>query len=156
MKITLPFILLFTSILIFGFTNKPTTSKSDLKCDLLEAYAEKPKELEFIKCESVKNSQIIHRAMYKVAGKDSKKVEKFLKEQYGMGNLKWACCGWDNAGVYGEFNHSEFKKIDPYCSAIVMMFASGEKRDTTNNSITLENDRNKIDYFMVVVELVII
>lgn len=155
MKFILKYILLSSTFLIFSFSNKFVNSKAELKCNLLEAYAKTPKELEFVKCEEVKNSQIIYRATYRVRGNKSKIVEDFLVENYGMGNLKWACCGWDNAGVYGQFKHVEFEKIDPYCSAVISMFASGEKTDKSKNAINLEQDREKIEYFTVTVELII-
>ncbi|MEP0214509.1 MAG: DUF4952 domain-containing protein [Cellulophaga sp.] len=155
MNSILKYILFSFTVLIFGFSNEFVNSKTELKCNLLEAYAKTHKELEFVKCEEVKNSQIIYRATYRVRGNKSKIVEGFLKENYGMGNLKWACCGWDNAGVYGQFEHPEFEKIDPYCSAVISMFASGEKIDKSKNTINLEHDRDKIEYFTVTVELII-
>lgn len=155
MKSILKYILLASTVLIFGFSNKVDNSNLELKCDLLEAYAKKPKELEFVKCEEVKNSQIIYIVTYKVRGSKSKIVEDFLIENYGMGNLKWACCGWDNAGIYGEFEHVAFKEIDSYCSAVISMFASGEKMDKTKNTIKLERNRDEIEYFTVRVELIV-
>ena len=125
--------------------------------DILSTYAEKPNGLEFIKCEKPKNSQTIIKATYRVNGKQSKEIEDFLVENYGMGELKWACCGWDNAGKFGTFEHSEFKKIDAYCHATISMYASGEVEDENEpTGIKLETDRNKIDYFTVIVKLVII
>ncbi len=86
-----------------------------------------------------------------------KKIEHFLIENYGMGKLKWVCCGWETGGKYGGFEHSEFKKIDSYCSATIDMYASGEIEDENQpTEIKLETDRRKIDYFTVIVELVIV
>lgn len=146
------------SVLNFDKTNYKTWWNPKIPCnDLLSTYAKKPNGLEFIKCESVENSQTKIRATYQVSGKNSKEIEDFLVQNYGMGKLKWTCCGWDNAGKYGGFEHSEFKKIDPYCSAIISMYASGEIEDKNEPSgIKLEFDRNKIDYFTVVVELLIV
>ncbi len=125
--------------------------------DLLSVYAEKPKELRFIKCERIKGSQTIVRATYKVAGKKSKAIEDFLVKTYGMGKLEWTCCGWDNGGKYGVFEHSEFKKINRYCLALISMYASAEVQDKSKQSkVRLETDRNKIDFFTVIVELVIV
>ncbi len=91
--------------------------------DLLSVYAEKPKGLKFIKCERIKVGQSIVRATYKVSGKKSKEVEDFLVKTYGMGKLKWTCCGWDNGGKYGVFEHSEFKKVNRDCLALISMYA---------------------------------
>ena len=125
--------------------------------DILSTYAKKPKDLDFIKCERFKNNQTIIKVTYRVNGKQSKFVEDFLVKNYGMGKLKWTCCGWENKGKYGSFEHSAFKKIDPYCSVIISMYASGEVEDENEPTrIKLETDRNKIDYFTVIVELVIV
>ena len=142
----------------FDKTNYETWWTTEISCgDILSTYVKKPNDLEFIKCERPKNSQTIIKATYRVNGKESKRIEDFLIENYGMGELKWTCCGWDNGGKYGSFEHSEFKKIDKYCSATVSMFASREIEDDNKlTEVKLEFDRNKIDYFTVIVELVII
>ncbi len=139
-------------------TNNETWWNAQASCkDILSTYAKKPNSLEFIKCERLENSQTIIKATYRVKGKQSKEIEDFLVENYGMGKLSWTCCGWDNAGKYGRFEHSEFKKIDTYCSAIISMYASGEVEDEDEpTGIKLETDRDKIDYFTVIVELVIV
>ncbi|WP_298540899.1 DUF4952 domain-containing protein [uncultured Aquimarina sp.] len=146
------------SISNFDKTNYKTWFNLQVSCnDILSTYAIKPNGLEFIKCVRPKNSQIKIKATYRVNSKQSKEIENFLVENYGMGELKWACCGWDNAGKYGGFEHPEFKKIDPYCTAIISMYASGGIKDKNEwNGIKLETDRNKIDYFIVIVELVIV
>lgn len=135
-----------------------TSWESKIPCnDLLSTYAKKPVGLEFIKCERPKEGQIKARAIYRVSGEKSEEVEQFLIKNYGMGKLKWTCCGWDVGGKYGEFEHPEFKKIDPYCSAILNMNASGVVQDKNNSTkTTLETNRNNIDYFTVVVELIVI
>jgi len=125
--------------------------------DLLEIYAQKPDGLEFVSCEKVEDEQTIARATYRVSGKNSKRVEGFLVGKYGMGKLKWACCGWDNGGKYGSFEHLDLTKVHPFLSVIINMYASGEVTDEKDPSkIKLETTRNKIDYFTVVVELAII
>ncbi|WP_299117416.1 DUF4952 domain-containing protein [uncultured Winogradskyella sp.] len=144
------------SILSFDKTNYNTWWNPQIPCnDILSTYAKKPIGLEFIKCERPKNSQTIARATYRVSGKESEEVERFLIENYRMGKLKWVCCGWETTGKQGGFEHSEFKKIDPYCSATIDMYASGEV-ESEPTGIKLEFDRSKIDYFTVVVELVIV
>lgn len=125
--------------------------------DVLSVYAEKPEELKFMGCVTVENSQTILRATYQVSGEKSREVEDFLIQNYGMGKLKWTCCRWDNGGIYGGFDHIEFKKINPYCSATISMHGSAEIEDKNPpNEIKLEFNRNKIEYFTVVVELVIV
>ena len=146
------------SILGFDKINCNTWWNPKIPCnDLLSNYAKKPIGLEFIKCERIKNSQTKARATYRVSGKESEEIERFFVQNYGMGKLKWVCCGWETGGKYGVFEHSEFKKIDPDCSATIKMYASGELENQNNpTKIKLEMDRNKIDYFTVVVELVIV
>ena len=146
------------SIPNFDKTNYQTLWTTEISCgDILSIYAKKPKDLEFIKCERPKNSQTIVKVTYRVKGKQSKGVEDFLIDNYGMGKLVWTCCGWDNGGKYGGFEHSEFKKIDRYCSATVSMFASGEvENENKPSEFKLETDRDKVDYFTVIVELVIV
>ncbi|WKB81795.1 DUF4952 domain-containing protein [Cellulophaga lytica] len=146
------------SIPNFDKTNYETWWNTQILCkDILSTYAKKPNDLEFIKCERLENSQTIIKATYRISGNKSKEIEDFLIENYGMGKLKWVCCGWETSGKYGGFEHSEFKKIDPYLSATINMYASGEVEDENEpTEIKLETDRNKVDYFTVIVELVIV
>lgn len=136
--------------LIVGFdkTNHETWRDTPIACgDILSLYAIKPNGLVFINCERVSNSQTIIEATYSVSGKASQQVEDFLVEHYGMGKLQWVCCGWETAGQYGGFDHADFKKIDPDSSAMISMYSSGED---------LETDRAQIDYFTVVVKVVVV
>ncbi len=128
------------------------TWKYDFLCgDLLERFGEKPDKLEFVECKSVNAPQTIIEAKYRVRGKNSKEVEDFLIEKYGMGELKWVCCGWENnRGKSGSFNHDKFTAIHPYLGGGISMYASGEVEDE------LEFDRNKIEYFTVKVRLSIV
>ena len=116
--------------------------------DILEEYAQKPKQLEFVKCETPENSQTIVRATYRISGNQSEEIEAFLVEKYGMGKLRWVCCGYETSGKYGGFEHSAFFKMHPFLSATIDMYGSGESG--------LEFERGEIDYFFVVVELWIV
>jgi len=142
---------------LFDKTNFKTWDNEFLCGDLLKFYAKKPKTLEFISCEKVSNSQTIVRATYRVSGKNSKEVEDFFVNNYGMGKLKWACCGWESQGKYGNFEHKELTKIDPFLSGIITMNGSGEiAAPNTPTGVKLEFDRAKVTYFTVIVELVIV
>ncbi len=137
--------------------NYKTWSNEFLCGDLLETYAKKPKELQFIECETLENSQTIVRATYHVKGNQSEDVENFLNEHYGMGKLEWVCCGWETKGNYGSFEHPELTKINPNLSVTINMYASGEVTDENDPSkVRLETDRNKIENFTVIVDLTII
>lgn len=145
----------FSTLLLSSF--KGDLVKNAIPCgDLLSMYAEKPKNLAFVKCERLKNSQTKVRANYRVSGEQSKPVEDFLVERYGMGALRWVCCGWETMGKSGGFEHEALTKIDPYLSAGVDMFASGEVDKDQIGEVKLEPDRNKIEFFTVVVELSIV
>ncbi|EGV43804.1 DUF4952 domain-containing protein [Bizionia argentinensis JUB59] len=94
--------------------------------------------------------------MYRVPAHRSIEIEAFLIETYGMGSLKWACCGWDSAGVYGDFGFPALTEIDRDLSGFITMFASGEIIDPITNDVRLELDRSKIDYFYIRIDLMII
>ncbi len=143
----------------FFHINFNTIWKPKVPCsDLLSDFSQKPPELEFISCEKTRNNgQIIAEAKYRVCGKKSKIVEDFLVKTYGMGNLKWVCCGWETGGKFGVFEHPGFKKIDPDCIALIDMYGSVEFSDENKSTeLQSEIDRNKIDYFTVVVQLAIV
>ncbi len=141
----------------FDKTNFKTWDNEYLCGDLLEIYGQKPEGLEFVGCEKVDHVQTVVIATYRVSGKKSREVEDFLVQNYGMGNLKWACCGWDTAGKYGNLDHEELTRIDSDLCGIIRMFGSGEVVDENEPSrIGLEMDRDKIDYFFVEVKLAII
>ena len=120
--------------------------------DLLAEYAQKPLYLEFIGCEEGEGQTII-RAEYRATGMDSQSVEDFLVENYGMGKLKWVCCGWENQGTNGSFTHKTITKENANFGVVISMFASGEIEDEEGN-ISLEFDREKIPYFTVWVVIV--
>lgn len=139
----------------FDKHNFKTWGNQYLCGDLLEQYAEKPQNLEFVGCEVVKNSQTLVRATYSVSGNKSEEVEDFLVKNYGMGKLKWVCCGWETGRKYGSFEHSELTKIDPNLSVIINMYNSKEAEDEEVKKDTLALDRTQIEYFTVTVSLVI-
>ncbi len=142
--IRFPFILI---ILFYSCTNSTI-----LQCgDLLSLYAEKPVELEFLEC-SKEKGQVILRSKYRVSGKDSKKIEQVLISKYGLGKLKFNCCGWESE-KYGQINPSKIKAINPNFSILITMYGNAEKKDK-NNTIYIEKNRNKIPYFYVIVEIV--
>ncbi len=134
----------------FDKFNIKTWSIGYLCGDLLDVYAEKPEKLEFVECKTYKSSQSRVVATYRVSGKDAAEVEAFFVEKYGMGELKWACCGWETSGKNGSFKHPELTAISPYLSAIITMFASAE---VDYNEEGLELDRTKIEYFTVEVNI---
>jgi hypothetical protein len=96
--------------------------------------------------------QVIKQAVYRVTGEHSHQVEWFLVNTFGMGKLKFACCGWDpENGKSGEITCRKLEKMQDHHLA-VEMYASAEINDS-NDSTYLELDRNNIDYFFVLVSL---
>jgi len=118
--------------------------------DLLKKYANKPENLEFVKCEVSSNIQTIVEAEYRVSGKKYKEIESYLVENHKMGKIIWECCGWSNGGSYGQFEHKAFKQIDDYCSATISMYAEGitDKHETFNAS--------DVEFFKVIVKIIVV
>ena len=137
---------------IFLFSVSCTNHKKD-DCNLLAAYSEQPKYLELVECKKGEG-QTINYSTYKVTGTHSLEVEKYLVENYRMGKLKFTCCGWEpQDGKEGEIINSELKKLNKDYHLLVTMTGSAEKKND-KDSLYIEKDRNKIDYFNVTVRLV--
>ncbi len=135
--------------LIALFTCHNVFSQS-VKCgDLFMKYGEKPKELEFTMCKEGEG-QLILEAKYRVSGKEAEKVEQYLIKKYGLGKLKFICCGWEpENGKRGQIKNVELTKINADYHLLITMFASAEKTDGG-----LELNRDKIRFFTVIVKLV--
>jgi Domian of unknown function (DUF4952) len=137
---------------IFLFSLSCSNLKKD-DCNLLAAYAEQPKNLDLVECKKGEG-QTIKYSTYKVKGKHSLELEKYFVENYGMGKLKFTCCGWEPIdGKEGEINNSELKKLNNDYHLLITMTGSAEKKND-KDSLYIEKDRNKIDYFKVTVRLV--
>lgn len=121
-------------------------------CDLLKSYGATHGYLEFIDCHTG-DGQIIKYSNYKVTGTNSLEVENFLVENYGMGKLMFTCCGWEpEEGKEGEIIITELKKLNKDYHLLVSMYGNAEKTNE-KDSAYIEKDRNKIDYFYVIVRL---
>lgn len=134
-------------------SKKKTQIANTIKCgDLLSRYAKKPAKLSFVNCVDGEG-QVILSAKYTVSGKNSKEVEDFLVKAYGIGKLKFVCCGWESKnGKNGQIDNLKGLEDDPnYCLSI-SMFASAEQ--VSNDKETyLELDRTKIEAFTVLVQI---
>jgi len=114
-------------------------------------YGEKPKELEFTVCKEGEG-QLILEAKYRISGKDAEKVEQYLIEKYDLGKLKFICYGWETEnGKSGEIKNAELTKINADYHLLITMFASAEKKDGG-----LELNRSKIQFFTVIVRLLVV
>ena len=136
----------FLGIMIYG-------ESDGFPCgDLLEKYAIKPANLEFVTCEKGEGQTVV-LAEYRVSGTESKEVEDFLVQEYGLGQLEWVCCGWESQGKYGSFSHEAIISSNENYGVIISMFASAELEDEQGKTY-LEFDRQKIPYFTVWVSIV--
>lgn len=135
MKYLQVLIILFFSI--SGFTQT-------LECeDLLKQYAVKPSKTIFTNC-NTGTGQVILEANYKIAKADSDEVEKFLIQKYGMGKLKFTCCGWEPSNK-GYFESKKLKSINKDYTLEVSMFGMAEKKDE-NGKIEIELDKSNVDF----------
>jgi len=99
-----------------------------------------------------RDGQYIKQAIYRVASEHSHQVEWFLVNTFGMGKLKFVCCGWEpENGKSGNIACRALEKMPSYHLA-VEMYASAEVRNS-NDSVYLELDRNRIEYFFVILSL---
>jgi hypothetical protein len=144
----------FTSNEVSLECKKEVQKSTLIKCgDLLSIYGEKPAKLSFVNCVSGEG-QVILEAKYSVSGKDSKGVEDFLVKAYGLGKLKFTCCGWESEnGKNGQINTLKGLEKHPNYSLTISMFASAEQA-SKENEMQLELDRNKIEHFTVLVQIV--
>lgn len=133
---------------------KVTQAVASIKCgDLLSRYAKKPAKLNFVNCASGAG-QVLLEAKYRVSGTDSKEVEDFLVNTYGLGKLQFVCCGWESRnGKNGQIDKVKGLEDYPNYSITISMFANAEKESTEENG-KLELDRNEIAYFTVLVQIV--
>lgn len=139
------------AIIVFLATLSCTNKKKE-DCNLLEMYSKQHRYLELIECKEGEG-QVIKYATYIVAGERSFEVEKHLVDNYGMGKLKFTCCGWEpNDGKEGEIINSKLQKLNKYYHLAISMTGSAEKKNE-RDSLYIEMNRNKIDYFEVSVRL---
>lgn len=151
--------LILTVLFTLSFESKGITSEqgaitNEIECgDLLSRYGEKPPKLKFIQC-SKGEGQVVAKATYQVSGENAKEVEDFLVKTYGMGALKFVCCVWEpQNGRTGQIISVQLQEENPNYSISISMFASAETEETMSTG-KLELDRDKIDYFTVVVEII--
>lgn len=137
---------------IFLFSQACAIHKKE-DCNLLATYSEQPKNLEFVECKKGEG-QTLKYSTYKVKGTYSLELEKYFVENYGMGKLIFTCCGWEpKDGQEGEIINDELTKTNKDYHLLVTMSGSAEKK-SGQDSLYIEKDRNKIDYFEVTVRLV--
>jgi hypothetical protein len=98
----------------FLYTFIEQIEKSKVECgDLWNIYDEKPIEVEFLECKRGQGQEVV-AATYKVKGQDIAVVEKLLVEKYGMGKLRFVCCGYEpENGKRGGIRSKKMENINP-------------------------------------------
>ena len=133
--------LFLTLFILYSCTNK------SIECgDLLQRYGEKTQKIEFIDCEKGKG-QTVFQAKYKVLGSNSEEVENFLIKKYGIGKLKFTCCGWESTNGY--IKNIELLKINPNYILEISMYANAEKENLKGETY-LELDKSKVVFYVIV------
>ncbi|MFC5045169.1 DUF4952 domain-containing protein [Aquimarina hainanensis] len=135
----------YLQLLVLFFLSNFCFSQN-LECgDLLEQYGIELNKVEFTGC-TPGTGQIILEADYKVLGKDSGEIERILIEKFGMGKLKFVCCGWEpENGKRGYVDNKQLKAINQDYFFEISMFANAEKK-SKKGGIEIEFDRSKIDF----------
>lgn len=133
---------------------KPEGSPDLLCGDLLQKYAAKPAGLILLGCtKGQAGSQTVVVATYRVSGAKAAAAEKFFHERYGMGNLKFVCCGWEMAaGKKGQVASPVLKKLNPNYVLLIAMYADDQA--VMSGDLSALKDKSKVKYFTVEVEIV--
>ena len=131
------------------FILKPCADKS-IDCeDLLLKYAEQNQKIEFIECQKGKGQTVLE-AKYKVLGHNSDEIETILIKKYGIGKLKFTCCGWESTnGKNGYIKNKDLIKSNPNYILEISMYGNAEK-ENQKGEIYLEKDKSKIDFYVIV------
>ncbi len=111
----------------------------------MEKYAKKTNKIEFIECKSG-TGQTILEAKYKASGTDSKEIEEFLIAEFGMGKLKFVCCGWEpENGKNGYVENKHLREINQNYVLEISMYADAVKKNEKGET-EIEFDRKKVDF----------
>jgi len=137
-------LLIVPLFILISCINKP------IECgDLLQRYAGEIQNVEFISCEKGKG-QTVFKASYSVLGTNAEEIEAILVKKYGIGKLKFTCCGWESSnGKNGDIESDELKKINQNYMLEISMYGNAEKKDDKGNTY-LELDENKVCFYVIV------
>ena len=117
--------------------------------DILPLLTKELGQLEFVKSK-VGSWQTVLEANYRVSGNNAHLIEDILHKEYGMSELKFACCGWEshpngNMEITDEFNN-KYEELYDYNSISISMYS--------DETLIQERDKwHKIPYFNVVVRV---
>jgi Domian of unknown function (DUF4952) len=118
----------------FSLATHPNVSQADC-AKSSKVWRQPPKEFKLSSCQVESGQLEILVLRYAVKGVDAAKVEKMLRQRFGMGKLRFVCCGWEPQNKNGHY-----KDKDGYNYRIAMY-----------SSETLERNWHKIPEFEVVV-----
>ena len=113
--------------------------------DLMKAYKIHIPHAEFYRSDvPAKPSQILCESVYRIPGKYARYAESVLVRRFGMGKLRFACCGWfpgrgKRGAADGTFRHSHLMSNGAYAAYGISM--SSEE--------TLEKQWDRIEYFYI-------
>lgn len=95
--------------------------------DFLTRWDKKPAPLKFIRCETVKHSQVDRLvSSYIVKGVDALEIEKFLQRQFGMAPLQFFCCGWEPSPATDGVGTRYGRYVDTKGAQFEVLMFSGE------------------------------
>lgn len=95
--------------------------------DFLARWDKKPSALKFVRCETVKSTQVDRLvSTYTVKGSDAIDAEKFLQRQFGMTPLRFRCCYWSPGPEKGGVAPHYGRYIDPEGAKFEVFMSSGE------------------------------
>lgn len=104
-------------------TAQPSASAVKEVCeDFLEAWGNKPAELQFTDCKRIENPQFDRlESSYVVVGADAAKVEQFLQRKFDLAPLRFLCCVWESTtGDANRPSHGSYTDEDGYYFRISM------------------------------------
>ena len=119
--------------------------------DVLSLLIDPPFKIEFYDYnEGNENSQTALEVIYRFKGNQAEEIESYLIENYGMTELGFRCCGWEQDGLTSLEITEEFKQQYGYLydfnSIILTMFSD-------ETIVSARNDWKQIPYFYIKVEL---
>jgi Domian of unknown function (DUF4952) len=118
----------------FSLATRPDVSQADC-AKSSKVWRQPPKELKLTSCQVESGQLEILVVRYVVKGVDAAKVEKMLRQRFGMGKLRFVCCGWGSQNKKGSYRDQDGYNYD-------ISMNSGE---------TVEMNWRKIPEFEVVV-----
>jgi hypothetical protein len=90
---------------------RPDVTQSEC-AGAIKVWRQPPKELKLASCQVELGQLEILVVRYTVKGTDAAKVEKMLRQRFGMGKLHFVCCGWEPRNQKGHYKDREGYNYD--------------------------------------------